>query len=82
MNRPSDLTLPEQDILLRKAKKRSGISFVAWLAAADYKRAKREDDLQQFAHNYLLRYSQGALLDGDTYNKFYELVAKELVDQN
>lgn len=64
--------------LSRKAIGKSGIYFVAWLAAADFKKAKEAGDLQKFTHNYLLAYSGGALLEAETFRKFYELVAKEL----
>jgi len=58
--------------------KKSGIEFVAQLAAKDYIRRGLDCDVKKYAHNYLLRYTEGAMLNEKTYSKFYELVGKEL----
>ena len=79
MIRPSNLTRTEQDRLRRESGYKSGINFVAWLAAKEYKKEGKNINLKEYSREFLDEYTYYALLDEETYEKFYNKVAKELV---
>lgn len=57
--------------------KRSGINYVAYLAALEVEKYQPED-LKKFLKSFLDNYTDGVRLGEDVYNKFYLLTEKEL----
>ena len=57
--------------------KKSGMNYVAYLAALEVKESNEEIN-KKFLKSFLKSYTNGVLLDEETYNKFYTLVSKEL----